>query len=149
MRKGKIKIIGFTERLILLSCFFLLNFDIIINFIENLRPQFLINFAFFLIFSFLFISILAFFAWGEKEYYILKNFLHINSFGWKRIPLNEIVEVRVKQGLIEKMFGIGKIIISTKDGKYVIDDVVNPKEIEIMILRKISKGNEIKRYEMI
>jgi len=153
--KGRKKIIGFIIRLFVISLFFLfalsLDFSIFDSIIIRINPNFLdlLSILLFLfILLFISISILGFYVWGNTQYYVLKKFLHINAFGWKRIPLSEIKEVEIKQDPIERMFNIGRVFIYTKEGRYMVSDVQNPKNTEILILKKIS-GKEIDRYGMI
>lgn len=84
------------------------------------------------------------FEYSKKTYYLLPQRVHIkHGKNIKRIHMGEIMNARVSQNMIEKIFGIGKVHIETRDGKYKLEGVPQPRQFEIKLIDNSSRSKLI------
>lgn len=80
------------------------------------------------------------FEYSRKTYYLLPENVHIrHGKKIKRIHLNDVINARVSQNRIEKLFGIGKVHIVTQDKTYKLEGVHSPRQFEINLINKSAK----------
>ncbi|MCW1301027.1 MAG: PH domain-containing protein [Candidatus Nanoarchaeia archaeon] len=73
------------------------------------------------------------------KYYILNSYIHLKHFlGWKRIPYEEIEDVKIEAPPIAGILKVGNIIIVTPRGDYRLEGLSNPEKVfEEIVRRKI------------
>lgn len=89
-------------------------------------------------------SLLMFITLGiehnKRVYYLLPEYVHI-KIGKKitRIPLNSILDAKVTQNKIEKLFNIGKVHLRTIDSVHTLEGVPHPRAFEVTLIDKTSR----------
>jgi len=81
------------------------------------------------------------------KYYVLDSYIHMKSSGkWVRIPYEKIEDVKIKQGVLEGLLRIGKIVIKTPEDEYILEGVGNLDRVfEEIVRKKLNVENQIER----